>query len=173
MRWTLTIAILVFLAVFNTVHATQTQIVTPRIDIEDLQKLQESVDEGHQPWRLDPVMVACSEIAFPEATRTCWRESRVESPSSTEAVVTFSAESGHYVIYLQSLVRPDGIWTATRIETTPVYPIDEESVWLHYEPEVVTLHGRVTETTEYGPPNYGENPETDSIEHPIILDRKS
>ena len=46
---------------------------------------------------------------------------------------------------------------------------DKHSVWLHYEPEVVTLRGRLTETTEYGPPNYGENPETDSIEHPIIL----
>lgn len=45
----------------------------------------------------------------------------------------------------------------------------EDSGWLHYEPEVVTLRGRLIETMEYGPPNYGENPESDSIEHPIIL----
>jgi len=169
MRWTLAIAILLFLAALTTAHADQTKIVTLPIDIERLKELQHSVDEGHQPWRLDPVMVACAEIAFPEATRTCWRDRRVESPSSTEAVVTFTAESGYYVVYLQRLVRPDGIWTATRIEMTPAYPIDEESGWLHYEPQVVTLRGRLTETTEYGPPNYGENPESDSIEHPVIL----
>jgi uncharacterized protein DUF4431 len=169
MRWTLAIALLLLLAALNAANANQTKIVRPRIDIEDLKKLQESVDEGHQPWRFDPIMVACSEIAFPEATRTCWRESRVESPSSTEAVVTFTAESGYYVVYLQRLVRPDGIWTATRIETTPAYPMDEDAPWLHYDPKVITLRGRLTQTTEYGPPNYGENPESDSIEHPIIL----
>src|ERR1044072_7016824 len=32
---------------------------------------------------------------------------------------------------------------------------EKHSVWLHYEPEVVTLRGRPTETTEYGPPHYG------------------
>ena len=125
MRWTLAIAILSLLAVSNTAHSTQTEIVTPRIDIEKLKELQRSVDEGHQPWWLDPMMVACSEMAFPEDTRTCWSESSVEMPSRTQTVVTFHASSGHYIVYLERLVRPDGIWTAMRIETTPAYPTSE------------------------------------------------
>jgi hypothetical protein len=169
MRWKLVIAILLFLAASNAAHATQTKIVRPRIDIEDLKKLQQSVDEGHQPWRLDAVAVACSELAFPESAETCYRDSRVESPSETEAIVTFPAASNYYVVYLQRLVRPDGIWTATRIETTAKWPSAEDNDWLHYEPEVVTLRGRLTTIMKYGPPNYGENPESDSVEYPIIL----
>lgn len=40
---------------------------------------------------------------------------------------------------------------------------------LHYEPEKVTLKGRVVSRTFYGPPNYGENPKTDSRESQYIL----
>lgn len=40
---------------------------------------------------------------------------------------------------------------------------------LHYEPEKVTLTGRVVSRTFYGPPNYGENPRTDSKESQYIL----
>src|SRR5260370_29724887 len=40
---------------------------------------------------------------------------------------------------------------------------------LHYEPEKVTLTGRVVYRTFYGPPGYGENPKTDSRETQDIL----
>ena len=40
---------------------------------------------------------------------------------------------------------------------------------LHYEPEKVTLTGRIVSRTFYGPPNYGENPKTDSREAQYIL----
>jgi len=41
---------------------------------------------------------------------------------------------------------------------------------LHYEPEKVTLTGRLVYRTFYGPPNYGENPKTDSREtQPILI----
>ncbi len=40
---------------------------------------------------------------------------------------------------------------------------------LHYEPEKVTLKGKVVSRTFYGPPNYGENPKTDSRESQYIL----
>ena len=40
---------------------------------------------------------------------------------------------------------------------------------LHYEPEKVMLRGRVVSRTFYGPPNYGENPKTDSRESQYIL----
>ncbi len=40
---------------------------------------------------------------------------------------------------------------------------------LHYWPEKVTLTGRLVYRTFYGPPNYGENPKTDSKETQSIL----
>ena len=40
-------------------------------------------------------------------------------------------------------------------------PASEERVWLSYEPTVVQLRGRLTVSEKYGPPNYGENPESD------------
>ena len=42
--------------------------------------------------------------------------------------------------------------------------------WLSYEPAVVELRGKLTSKWFYGPPNYGENPKTDSKELlPILL----
>jgi hypothetical protein len=41
--------------------------------------------------------------------------------------------------------------------------------WLGYEPEVVELQGRLILVQKYGPPNYGENPETDSkVKVPVL-----
>jgi hypothetical protein len=40
---------------------------------------------------------------------------------------------------------------------------------LTYEPDRVTLVGKVVSRTFYGPPNYGENPATDSKESQYIL----
>lgn len=40
---------------------------------------------------------------------------------------------------------------------------------LHYEGEPLTLTGKITLQTFYGPPNYGENPDTDSRETQAIL----
>lgn len=41
--------------------------------------------------------------------------------------------------------------------------------WLTYEPTVVELKGKLITKTFYGPPNYGENPDTDSKEEFAIL----
>ena len=38
-----------------------------------------------------------------------------------------------------------------------------------YEPAVVELHGKLTVQTFFGPPNFGENPETDSKEDQPVL----
>lgn len=42
-------------------------------------------------------------------------------------------------------------------------------VWLEYEPTVVELKGKLITKMFYGPPNYGENPDTDSKEEFAIL----
>ena len=41
--------------------------------------------------------------------------------------------------------------------------------WLSYEPSIIELKGRLTTVVKFGPPNYGENPETDKkLEVPIL-----
>lgn len=40
---------------------------------------------------------------------------------------------------------------------------------LHYEPAVVSLSGILVIEDHYGPPNYGENPDTDEIDKVRIL----
>ncbi len=45
----------------------------------------------------------------------------------------------------------------------------EKKEWLEYEPAVVELKGKLGIETFFGPPNFGENPETDSKERSWIL----
>ncbi|HTW34669.1 MAG TPA: DUF4431 domain-containing protein [Rhizomicrobium sp.] len=52
---------------------------------------------------------------------------------------------------------------------------------LQYEPALVTLSGTIFSRVDFGPPNYGEDPKTDSkeehlyfkLDHPICVDAKS
>jgi Domain of unknown function (DUF4431) len=42
--------------------------------------------------------------------------------------------------------------------------------WLQYEPSVVELQGNLTEVDEFGPPNFGENPNLDTkVRVPILV----
>ena len=46
----------------------------------------------------------------------------------------------------------------------------EQKQWLSYQPAVVELKGTLRIKTYYGPPNYGENPDTDAKEElPILI----
>ena len=44
-----------------------------------------------------------------------------------------------------------------------------QTEWWEYEPAVVELEGRLTIKTFFGPPNFGEDPKTDSKEETRIL----
>jgi uncharacterized protein DUF4431 len=49
----------------------------------------------------------------------------------------------------------------------------QEKEWLSYQPTVVKLKGTLSVKTYYGPPNYGENPDTDAKEElPILILKK-
>ena len=49
----------------------------------------------------------------------------------------------------------------------------QEKEWLAYQPTIVTLKGTLSVKTFYGPPNYGENPDTDAKEDlPILIFKK-
>ena len=46
----------------------------------------------------------------------------------------------------------------------------QEQPWLSYYPSVARLNGKLTKVIKYGPPTYGESPETDKkIEVPILI----
>jgi hypothetical protein len=45
----------------------------------------------------------------------------------------------------------------------------QEKGWVSYQPAVVELKGTLTLRRYYGPPNYGENPKTDTKEAMFIL----
>jgi|SRR5580765_486233 len=47
--------------------------------------------------------------------------------------------------------------------------IQNNNEWLSYEPVVVELRGKLITKMYYGPPNYGEDPKTDSKETFFIL----
>lgn len=56
------------------------------------------------------------------------------------------------------------------IATRGLAETTQKKEWLSYEPAVVELKGRLSVKTFYGPPNYGENPDTDSKEAlPILI----
>src|SRR5260221_12969029 len=50
-----------------------------------------------------------------------------------------------------------------------IRPEAQNNEWLTYEPTVVELKGRLVVKTYFGPPNYGENPKTDSKEELPVL----
>ncbi len=46
----------------------------------------------------------------------------------------------------------------------------EEERWVSYEPTVIELSGMLTVSMRFGPPNYGENPETDEpLKIPVLV----
>ncbi|MGY4516710.1 DUF4431 domain-containing protein [Lysobacter sp. HA18] len=48
-------------------------------------------------------------------------------------------------------------------------PVAARAECLRYEPSVVALSGTLSTRTFYGPPNYGEDPLTDSRERQVLL----
>lgn len=47
---------------------------------------------------------------------------------------------------------------------------NQEIKWLEYEPTVVTLKGRLILASDYGAPNFGENPKEDKKEEYYLLE---
>ena len=89
------------------------------LDMEELQQLQAAVDQGHQPWRLDPLEVARDEgeeLGFDPANDVYELLSLVEMGEGSgtgEAEVLVIHGEHLYIIHLIQPVRPGlgGIWT--------------------------------------------------------------
>jgi hypothetical protein len=96
------------------------------LDMEALQQLQESVDQGHQPWRLDPLEVAQDEgeaLGFDPANDVYELLSLVEMGEESgtgEAKVLVLHGEHLYIIHLIQPVRAGlgGIWAINTIQKT-------------------------------------------------------
>jgi hypothetical protein len=104
---------------------SRTEVITLQVDLDREKEMQLSVDKGHQPWRLEADGVACSEIGQlhqdrkqqPDLdVRDCLDKRKLEQQGETRAVVTFTTADQEYRVFVERLVKPNGIWTPTKVE---------------------------------------------------------
>ncbi len=101
-------------SVDNQVTATG-QIIKLKVNIEEEKELQQAVDNGHQPWRLDPVDVAHVTLMGVDKNIVYENCTLISETGNESIVKCIGAKT--YVVYLKRIVRTkNGIWTATQIE---------------------------------------------------------
>lgn len=86
------------------------------IDLKKERELQESVDQGHQPWRLDAVSVAHAAVVAVDRT-VKFEDCNVTCYGNIEADVLCKGTK-EYIVKLRKLIRQtqDGIWTVVSIK---------------------------------------------------------
>lgn len=97
---------------------TNNQVIKLTVDLNKEKELQQEVDKGHQPWRLEPLDVAYATIPTTDK-KVAYKNCTLEFEANNEAVVKCKGEK-MYVVYLKQLVRKHGIWTAVQIEITQI-----------------------------------------------------
>jgi len=107
------------------------QKLVPKVEVPVNLKIEEnsqkSVDEGHSPWRLDPVFVAQVFVSLkisPEGIKgdypIKYEELKVIKENEKEAVIEVTASKTPIKrVYLKRLIRQDdtGIWTVVGYDT--------------------------------------------------------
>lgn len=87
------------------------------VDMQKIEALQDSFEEGHQPWRGDAIAVARVEIASTLDKNVRYEDLRVEREAELEAIVTGKGAHYWFRVHLKKLIRGrKGIWTAVRID---------------------------------------------------------
>jgi hypothetical protein len=113
---------------------SQKRVIEIPFDINVERETQHSVDEGHQPWRMDAVSVACSKIGallIDEAAKridetakgnldNCLKNSSLDRREGDKAIVTVVLNGVQYRVNLERLIKADGIWTPRNIEIAKV-----------------------------------------------------
>ncbi|MEA3342070.1 MAG: hypothetical protein U9R15_19060 [Chloroflexota bacterium] len=90
------------------------------LDMDALEQLQETVDQGHQPWRLDPLEAARDEgrnLGF-DPVQDTFELLPSPDPATGEAQVLVLHGESFYVVHLLQPVRvgSDGIWAIVRVD---------------------------------------------------------
>ena len=84
-------------------------------NIRDERRLQQSVDNGYQLWRLDPIEVAHAAL-ITKGIEASKEDCEIIEEHAKHVAVEAGGEGYGFVVHLKRLVRDDGIWTAIEIE---------------------------------------------------------
>ncbi len=93
---------------------TKKETIKINVDLKNERKLQYEVDKGHQPWRLKSIDVAYSVLTQRDKNviyETCYSISETKSHSEVECRGTRK-----YLVKLERLIKPGGLWTAISIQ---------------------------------------------------------
>lgn len=91
------------------------QTIKLRIDYDNESRLQLTVENGYQLWRLNPIDVAHSALTDSHEMAD-YNACKIEKMDEKHAVVTANYKETTYKVRLSRVVKPSGIWTATEIE---------------------------------------------------------
>ena len=87
------------------------------VSLEEEKKLQAQVDNGHQPWRLEPIDVAHATLLSLVDKNIDYKKCALITQAESGAMVRCEGTKT-YLVHLKRMVRREGIWTATEIEIT-------------------------------------------------------
>lgn len=96
-------------------EAKTSQTVKLQIDYDNESKLQLTVDNGYQLWRLNPIDVAHGALTDSHQMAE-YNACKIVKMDDKHAVVSTSYREAKYNVHLARVVKPNGIWTATEIE---------------------------------------------------------
>ncbi len=101
----------------NGPEESKARIVSLYPNMAEETKLQKAVDSGWQAWRLNPVDVAHANMINQGVNVRIEDCSLMMKKDDQHAVVRVLSKDGKDMnVYVERLVRPDGIWTATQVE---------------------------------------------------------
>jgi Flp pilus assembly protein CpaB len=99
---------------------TDRVVVEVPVDVRAVKKIQKSVEDGHQPWRADPVLVTYFLVDNPLSDAVKQENFSVERETGTEAVVFGRGARCWYRVHLKAFMGTSrgqpGFWTPTRVE---------------------------------------------------------
>ncbi len=100
----------------NDSEKVETRMVTLNPSMEEERRLQKAVDDGWQPWRLNPIDVAHANM-INQGVNVRIEDCSLVKKDDAHAVVHVQSKDGKDLnVHVARLVRPDGIWTATQVE---------------------------------------------------------
>ncbi len=98
----------------DSMAATISKKIPIAVDIEKEKRVQHEVDNGHQPWRLEPAGVAHAALSG-ENISVPFAKCKLQAEANRKAIVKCT-DSKTCAVVLKQLIRAQGIWTATEIE---------------------------------------------------------
>ncbi len=99
----------------KTGEAKTSQTLKLHIDYDNESKMQLTVDNGYQLWRLNPIDVAHGALTDSHEMAE-YNACKIVKMDDKHAVVSTVYKETKFNVHLARVVKPNGIWTATAIE---------------------------------------------------------